>query len=471
MVVRVIVVVLAASAVLIAGCGGASKPAASPTGTATTATAAVTAVPTASAAADEAPMPQHVTFAPGETISADGQAGIFFLDPKTGEAEGWVVPAATFPDSGPLPFSFTVGGFSADGGEVVYTCLEPKANSGPVPCGGGAHELWYLLDTGSGERTRLDAFTGPFLTISPDGSTLFGQTADAFALADVSQAGVQRPAALPADSDTSYPHVDWSADGGRLVLTTGGAKSTFLVDTTSGRVTPLNIASYSGSWSPDGARLVMWKQIEEGQGEFRMLDRDGRLVWSKRASSNGTSGAWSADGSLLYAEVQDRPAASPGFGPLDRVDVMDGTTGVTRYRIRSGFCPIGWVGETHRLLTESYGFREALVDLAAGTLKFIDGYGIPTPFDPNLAILFDGSDFRSYDLTTGATKLIAHTTIGPAWDTNHGALFAGNRLVFTPLHGGHGGCGEGAGPENPPRPEGVVGPFADDAPVTRGPGQ
>jgi hypothetical protein len=130
---------------------------------------------------------------------------------------------------------------------------------------------------------------------------------------------------------------------------------------------------------------------------------------------------------------------------------------------------VGWVAGTHRLLTESYGFGEALVDLEARGLRLIDVYARPTPLDPNTAILFDGSDFRSYDLATGATKLIAHTTVTPAWDPNHGALFAGDRLVFTALHGGHGGCGEGAGPQNPPRPELLAGPFADDAPVTAGP--
>jgi hypothetical protein len=50
----------------------------------------------------------------------------------------------------------------------------------------------------------------------------------------------------------------------------------------------------------------------------------------------------------------------------------------------------------------------------------------------------------------------------------HEPLFAGGRLVFTSLHGGHGGCGEGNSPQDPPAPELLAGPFADDAPVTRG---
>ena len=35
---------------------------------------------------------RHVKFAPGETISAQGEAGIFFVDTATGATEGWVGP-------------------------------------------------------------------------------------------------------------------------------------------------------------------------------------------------------------------------------------------------------------------------------------------------------------------------------------------------------------------------------------------
>jgi hypothetical protein len=462
MVGRFIFPVMAAGVALIAGCGGSATKATTPTAPATTPTASVV----------EAPMPRHVIFAPGETIRADGQAGIFFLDPVTGAAEAWLVSAATFQDAGPLPFSFTVGGFSADGRKVVYTCMEPKVNSGPVPCGGATDNTWYLLDTKSGQRTRLTAFTGPFASISPDGKTLLGATADSFALANAEPPGAPRPIASTAGSEVAYTHAEWSADGGRLVLTvstppaSGSTVSTFLVDTTNGRVTALD---GGGAWSPDGARLISWKQMSDEEGELRMLDRDGRLVWSKR--STGAAGGWSADGSLLYAQVLDQPRVSTAYGPLERVEVIDSNTGATAFRIRGGLCPVGWVAGTHRLLTESYGFGEALVDLEARGLRLIDAYARPTPLDANTAIIFDGSDFRSYDLATGATKLIVHTTVTPAWDPNHGALFAGDRLVFTALHGGHGGCGEGAGPQNPPRPELLVGPFADDAPVTAGPGQ
>jgi hypothetical protein len=465
MIPRIIFVVVASA--LIAGCGDSATISHTPTAP----SAATNPAATATSGGEDAPTPQHLKFAPGETIAADRRAGIFFLDPKSDAAEAWVVPAATFPELDALPFSFTVGGFSSDGGKVVYTCLEPKENSVPVPCGGGAATVWYLLDTTTGERTRVETFSGSFLSISPNGKTLFGATADGLGLADVLHSGAPRPVHLPPGTDISYPHLNWSPGGARIVLTIGFEPSTFLLNTATGSINALDSAAYGGGWSPDGARLSSWKQISEGEGELRVLDRDGRLVWSKRAKSGGAAGTWSADGALLYTEVQDQPRAGDGFGALDRVDILDSSTGATAYRIKGGFCPLGWVGETHRLLTESYGFGEALVDLDAHDLKLFDAYAMPMPFDGNTAIVFDGEDFSSYDLTTGATKLIAHTTVTPAWDTNHGALFAGNRLVFTALHGGHGGCGEGASPENPPQPELLAGPFADDVPVTRGKGR
>jgi hypothetical protein len=41
--------------------------------------------------------------------------------------------------------------------------------------------------------------------------------------------------------------------------------------------------------------------------------------------------------------------------------------------------------------------------------------------------------------------------------------------LFTPLHLGHGGCGEGLGPAVTPKVDIQRGPFADDAPVSRKP--
>ena len=459
-----VLAVVVASALLVAGCGGSS-------GAERTSSAAVTAAATATAAPGVAPTPEHLTFAAGQTISADGKAGIFFLDPYTGAADAWVVPTNGVPDTSGYysPFHFSVGGFSADRSRVVYTC-KASGTSGLEPCEGGPTYTWYMLHTETGGRTTLAGFTGDFASISPDGSTLIGRTGDGIGVARASEPSSVRPVSLPegAAGDLSQARADWSADGSRVVLTAGmQARSTTLIDTEEASATALAVSPAGAAWSPDGMQFALGRDIDKDRSELAVVDRDGEEIWSKPIAAGGVGGVWSGDGRYLYAEEREAPAAD-GFGPLDRVIVLDASTGATAYRIRGGFCPTGWAGTSHTLLTGSYGFGQVVADLDAGALRVIDEYAMPVPFDDTLAILFNGSDFSSYDLTTGAKKLIAQTTVSPAWDPNHEPLFAGERLAFTALHGGHGGCGEGQGPKDPPQPELLVGPFGDDAPVTRG---
>lgn len=162
-------------------------------------------------------MPQHVSFAPGETIAADGKGGVFFFDPYTGAAEGWVVPAAGVPGADYLTDqSFKVGGVSSDGSRVVYQCMYYPANA-PVPCGRdpSVHQ-WYLFDTTSGARTRLANFTGQFVTISPDAKTLLGVTAGGLAVAPTDSPDKTEPVAMPAGADASL-YADWSPNSERAV--------------------------------------------------------------------------------------------------------------------------------------------------------------------------------------------------------------------------------------------------------------
>jgi hypothetical protein len=457
--------------VLAAACGGSSSPATSATspGGATAEAPTPSPEPEATAGAGDDPLPQHLTFAPGETISADGKAGIFYLDPKTGAAEAWVVPANPAPDLGYyLAFSFTVGGLSSDGSRFIYECKESRANSGPVPCGGSTHDVWYLFDTTSGRRTTLTAFDADLLTISPDGTTLFGETSDGLALAAADHPADPRKVVLPPDADGLRFDVNWSPGGDRLVLV-DASLNLFLVRVGDATVTALGLRSYGAAWSSDGAKFAVGERVSENQSRLVVMDRDGEELWSKPMTTGGVGGTWSADGTLLYAEEQERAPAGAGYGPQERVDVLDAGDGRTRYRITGAFCPVGWAGESHVLLTSSYGFGEVVADLDAGSLKRIDVYAMPTPFDSGRAIVFDGSDFRSYELATGATSMIAHTTVTPSWDTLHGIpLFADGRIIFTALHLGHGGCGEGGAPKDPSAPALLAGPFADDAPVTRG---
>lgn len=420
-------------------------------------------------------MPEHVTFTPGQTITADGRTGIFFVDPNTGGGEAWLVPTVGF-----RPFRFTVGGMSSDGGMVVYTCLQEPQTSGPLdPCGGGPQYTWYLLDTRSGQRTTLDVFTGPFLSISPDGKTLLGVAGDNFSavgnkfvLAQTAFPTGVRVVAPGAGLELRYSRASWNPDSTSVILSTaiapanGNVGPVVLIDAAMGRSSALD--SYASAWSPDGSRLMSVTRITDDASELRMLDRTGAVLWRKPRIGAAWRGTWSPDGTLVYTQVRDGAAGAAETVTPERTEILDAATGAAKYRIRGGVCPAGWLAATHRLIVGSYGFGQALVDLDAGTISPLGTEILePTPFDQNLGIILDGNNFRSFDMTTRMTSVIAQTTVGPAWDRGHAPLFAGGRLVFTPMHGGHGGCGEGNAPTNPPQLQLLTGPFGDDPPVKR----
>jgi len=432
-------------------------------------------------AAGEPPVPQHLTFAPGETIIADGKAGVFFLDPSTGAADAWVVPAGVG-DPG-LPYTFTIGGISSDGSKVVYECLEPRPNatpSVPGPCGGGADHLWYLLDTQSGARTRIAAFTGPFETISPDGSTLLGVTSDGVALADASDPRAIRPVPMPQGSGLPI-FASWSPDSANVILRTGvngyPVTGTFLLRIADIRLLTLDVTNPAIDWSRDGSKVALATQ-DSRKGALVVVDRDGARIWSRQMDTLSPNPRWSSDGSLLSLQVLASPPSDMAPSGIERVDIFDGGIGATKYRIAGAIAcqdPV-WTGDAHHLLVGSYAATAgssptSLIDLAALSVTPLNGYLTPLPFDAAHAVDSDGSSFSLVDLSTGAKTLIAHTTVTPGWDALHEnqPRFAGGRIVFTSLHLGHGGCGEGGSPETPPRLELLQPPFGDDGPVTRGP--
>jgi len=461
-------------ALFAAACGGgASKsPTPAPTGPAATATAPA---PAPTLAPDDAPLPEHVTFSPGETISADGEAGVFFLDPKTGAAEAWLVPAAHVGQSGYLPFTFTPVSVSADGSRLLYTCKDYDASGQLAPCGGAAHNVWYLFDTRSGERTRLSAFEPLALSpdlftpvsISPDGRTVVAATRSALFVAPADDPGALRRIDIPEDPMyTQAIVVGWSPDSSIVIVRVmppgiPGGRS-FAIAIAAGDVN--QVADGSVAWAPDGAHFAVASGFSD-DSELVMYARNGGVLWSKPAHAPGGGPAWSADGKYLYVFQRDAVPTAADPNPPDRADVLDPQTGETLVRARGVLCPEGWVGSTHRFVTGTYGAGEVVVDVDAATYKALPSYAHAAPFDDETVYAFDGADFRAVDIATGATRLIAHTTVFPAWDPAH-PMYAGDRIFFTPLHGGHGGCGEGSGPAVIPKVEVQRGPFGD-APDSR----
>ncbi len=431
-------------------------------------------------------MPEHVTFAPRETISADGKAGIFILNPKTGAAEGWVGPATHFPGTpqiGALPFTFTVGGVSADGSKILYQCLAAQERGSPMPCGGGARHLWYLLDTRSGAWARLDGYDGGFLSISPDGATVLGVREGQLVFGAASEPSDVRRIALSTQDAPLF--ANWAPDGRTVLVRTGSAGSAttgaYLVSSRDAKVTALALAYPALAWSADGAKLALATQgaatgDSGAGGRLLVISRDGATLWSRGIDAFSPNPRWSADGTLLSVDVYDELPSATAMSGVDRLDVYEGATGATAYRVKGAMACQGpvWAGNSHRIIVGRYfadngGSGESLVDLDAVAATMLPTYVTPEPNDATEAIAFDGQSFRAVDLRSGAARLIAKTTVTPSWDPLHGLpLFAGGRIMFTALHGGHGGCAEGAAPDKPPRLSVLRGPFVDDGPVTRG---
>lgn len=411
-------------------------------------------------------------FAPGDTISAGAQAGTFYVDTNTGAAEGWVAASDTPPDVTP-PYALPIGRTCADRASYLYKCDRPVATYDTSRCAENSGGVWYLFGATLAMPTRLDSFVNP--QISPDGATLFGATAVGLAFADAPRPDALRPLTLPRSADTRSFSLNWSPDGTRFVLTDASERQ-FLVRVSDGLATPLGL--WSGArWLDNGRKLGILDSSGGGAlGDLKIavLDRDGGLLWTKVIPNAWGSGVWSGDGTLLYLNQVERRTTSQGSGALLRIDVIDANTGLTAYRLRGMFCEGGWVADTHQIITYSWApVAQVLVDLDTRTVRELTaphGALFPTPLDRTRAILSDGTSLSWYDLSTGRTTLIARTDRSVIWDPVVGTAFAGDHLVLRGPIRGHGGCLEGSAPANPPKPQVLVGPFADDAPVIRGVG-
>lgn len=407
------------------------------------------------------PIPRPVTFAPGETVSAEGP-GIFFLDPETGATEGWVIP-------GENRFALTVTSISADGGLVLFTCREQYPEEGLGPCNRFAPDspfTWYLLNTETGERTQLPHVM-EFRSFSPDGSMLLGETADGLALASVSSL---RTASVTALSDVrplgvASGSASWSPDSASIIVRS--AAGTFLVRADSAEtVQLLPEAVVRGiAWAPDSSKVVLVLPPEEStsldspSGIF-VFDGDGNQLWHRPAEGEAPNPRWSADGEQLAVQVRVVYEQEPN---VFRLDVFDGATGEPRYRIPGAIACSGriWTADGSRLVVGSYGLGAFVGDPNTGTFRRLEVGAKPSLTDPDQGIGFDGFDFYRVDLSSGEFTHLAETTVEPAWFSDHEPLFVGERIVFTAPHGGHGGCAVCCGLDNPPEPAFRYPPFDD----------
>jgi DNA-binding CsgD family transcriptional regulator len=417
---------------------------------------------------------ERLVFAPGEAIAADGP-GIFFVEVNTGEATGWTAPGRTF-------FGFSVLGYSDDGRRVLYTCREQQTEGGPIPCDGGQEPgTYYLLDTETGDREELPAGDFQYLSISPDGETLLAEARGELVFVPRSDTNVVRPLGVAAANAQPLARggIAWAPSGavgvvvspeGVTYLADGESEPKELIPQTAGlRSAPIAI------WSADGDQIAVTRVLNTdpkdpappGTPGILVFDRDGTLLWESALS--GANPRWSPDGTKLAVDVDPPRVLTPDFASDHRLDVFDGATGEALYRIDGAIACAGemWTADGSRLVFGAYNATapfQYIGDPQTRTIDVAPGGGVPAPFDANLLIGFDGQNFTRVDLTTGETTSLATTAtdLDPAWSWDHEPLFAGERIVFAEPHGGHGGCGEGASPDNPPALGFQFPPFSED---------
>ena len=402
------------------------------------------------------PIPRLVTFAPGETVSSEGP-GIFFLDPETGAVEGWII-------EGENRDAFTVSAISADGGMVLFTCRERYPQEGLGPCNRDAPDapfIWYLLNTETGERTQLPLVM-QYRSLSPDGRTLLGDTADGLALASVSTPSDVRPLGIEPGSAT------WSPDSASIIVRSAGG--TYLAHADSADTVQLLPESVRIiAWAPNSSRVALVLPPEEStsadssSGIF-VFDEDGNQLWSRPTTGEAPNPRWSADGEHLAVQVRVEYEPEPELGStFFRLDVFTGDTGEPLYRMPGAIACAGpiWTADGSRLIVGSYGFGSFVVDPSTNTFQRLEGGATPSLTNAEVGVGYNGSDFYSVDLSTGKATLLAETTVEPAWFGDHEPLFVSDRIVFTAPHSGHGGCAVCCAPETPPPPTLEYPPFDD----------
>jgi hypothetical protein len=347
---------------------------------------------------------------------------------------------------------------STDGSKLLYTCLKTSASSGPVPCGGSGPSVWYLLDAGADTRIRLDAFTGG-LSISPDGRILLGETRGGIVLASTAAPGEVQRVDLPAGVHLGHPV--WSPDSAHVVL--GGGL--YLLRVADARTTRLPLAGAAIAWTRDGSRFALaatgWNT---GPSPLTVLDANGRVVWSREVLTAFPNPRWSADGSMLSVDVFET-VPTPEQPAAERVDVFDGETGAAVVRIRGALACSGpvWAGDSHRLILGAYDTPAMpLVDLSDGTVRWLRGYVIPTPYSSDAGIALVQGGIDSVDLSTGKMTPLARLGEIPSFDAFGGEMFLGDKIAFTFPVLGHDGCGIAEAPAKPPSFAVLRAPFIDD---------
>lgn len=472
-------VLLVSGLVLASACGdgvGNETPAAMVTATAQP-------TPTATAAPDSTPLPRHVTFAPGETIDTGGEAGVVFVDPESGAADGWLLPGG--------PLDYVLQPVALDGHLLRYGCLHRKSRIPPAGCEGSTAS--YLFNTATSERTRLEIPGGDFAIAWPEGDDALVWAGGQAKLINIERPSESQTIPLASGFELSPGYALWNVSGTAMVLfafqrgaahcTTPAAPGgfhacgtdpnltkTLLLDREAGTTRELGetrTGSVYAAWSPDGSKLAVVGRLLDKPTEISVYGRDGEPLWSQQRFTHFPNPRWSPDGTSIAVQVLSRPEL---VAAAMRLDVLDAATGETRYRIVGAVGCDGrlWTSDGARLVLEgAYGFpRSVLADPRDGALRSLRvelGEEImPSLTTPNIAYRWGYSGLTDVDLDTGETRRVAAFSsplllVGES----KAPLFNGRYAFIAGEPGGHGGCAEAIDPASPPTTHFEFPPFDD----------
>ncbi|MDP9237171.1 MAG: hypothetical protein M3P30_07220 [Chloroflexota bacterium] len=317
-------------------------------------------IPTASEGTTFAP-PRHLVFAPGETIASD-DFGIFFLDPVTGAAEGWVT-AKDQARGGPTARS--------DGRKLFYYCkLPPPATPGSTQDSANPG-VTYVLDTVSKGWSPLTVPGGSYGIIAPDGGTL-------------TQAAISAIGSVVEHTPGAQPRLEqWAPDSSALVIDFAMPNADhpvsllYLIRMDSSEPIWLTDRLDWAEWSPDGSKFVLTErrlgQRLRTTDAIIVLDARGRKLWSRDAFVFASNPRWSPDSRRLGVQVLHSQPSKEEPNPAYDLSVFDGASGEPVFRVLGAFACAGqyWTADG-RLIVGPYGPRSAakiLVHPVARTLS------------------------------------------------------------------------------------------------------
>jgi hypothetical protein len=401
--------------------------------------------------------PRQLSVPPGQPIPAE--RGIWFVDPRTGAAEGW-----EFTEEAPfLVYE------ASPGGEFVAYGIPPGWTSAASP-------FWRLLDTGSGAVRELPEQP---IVFSPDGARYATPVEDGIAIVQSATGSLlwRFPVAgLRAPVPFSFFRGAWSPDGATVIvasfdqpaLPASALWRVLRLDLRTGQATELDGRPFPlTQWSPDGRAYLL--STDDGL-DLRRAEDDG-LIWSLgvqdvateplptdrgKATVRMEDPRISPDGERLAFFVRAFPdiGRAPPAAPLFRAYVLDAATRAVRFWIEgaSRCAPQVWSADGRWLLVlgrQGDLFGSYLVAADGSEISYLSEHvqGL-SPTDPTIGATHaypDPGALRIVGLPGGETLRTIDFTGPVMWHFEDQQWLDDGRLVVVAPVAGRDGCLLGPG--------------------------